>query len=429
MRIAVVGLWHLGTVTAACLADGRHEVTGIDDPDVISRLVEGHLPVQEPGLAELIEAQTKAGRLRFVADRTAVADQDIVWITLDTPVDQNDVADEEYVFERAAALIPYMTHGSMLLISSQMPVGSTARLERHCRTVSSGKRIGFAYSPENLRLGKAIEIFKHPDRVVVGIRSPEDRERLEPVWAPFRTKIEWMSVESAEMTKHALNAFLATSVTFINEIARICERVGADAQEVEHGLKSDIRIGPRAYLHPGAAFSGGTLARDIVFLRKTASRIGIEAPLFDGVKQSNEIHRNWLQHRFQECVGDPAGKVIAVLGLTYKPGTNTLRRSSALETCAWLYNAGATVNAYDPAFTTPPAELPAAVHLQESAEAALAGADALLVATEWPDFRRLSADVVAGMMNQAIVIDPYGHLEATLGTDERIRYFAVGRSR
>src|SRR5260370_11815301 len=160
------------------------------------------------------------------------------------------MADTEYVFSRWLALLPLMSKDAMMLVSSQMPVGSIARLEDHYRGLSTSNGVRFAYSPENLRLGKALDVFMRPDRVVVGVRCAADRERLAPIWAPFTSQIEWMSVESAEMTKHAINAFLATSVAFINEIARVCEQVGVDATEVERGLKSDSRIGSRAYLHP-----------------------------------------------------------------------------------------------------------------------------------------------------------------------------------
>jgi UDPglucose 6-dehydrogenase len=278
-------------------------------------------------------------------------------------------------------------------------------------------------------LGKAIDAFLRPDRVVVGIRSAEDKERLLSLWNPFTTQIEWMSVESAEMTKHALNAFLATSVAFINEIARIAEQVGADATEVERGLKSDSRIGRRAYLHPGAAFAGGTLARDVMFLRDIASKNGIAPALFDGVKASNDLHERWVSKRFSDCVGSPRNKRVGILGLTYKPGTSTLRRSNAVELCRWLASEGAQISAFDPAITPEEPGIPDGIRLTRTAEDVLDGADALLIATEWPEFRALSPDTVAERMTSAVVIDQFGHLETTLGNDKRIRYYAVGRAR
>ena len=430
MRIAVVGLWHLGTVTAACLASVGHTVTAIDpDENVVAGLQVGELPVQEPELAQMIEAQVRSGNLRFSSHLDAVAGNEVTWIAFDTPVDENDVADVDSVIHGAITLLPMMSTGAIMLVSSQLPVGSIARLEKHYKDLALDNRVRFACAPENLRLGKAIEVFLKPDRVVVGVRSSEDRDLLGSIWKPFPTQIEWMSVESAEMTKHAINAFLATSVAFANEIARICERVGADAIEVEHGLKSDLRIGRRAYLHPGAAYGGGTLARDITFLRTVASSNGVEPALFNGVKASNDLHQNWLYSQFLRYVGPPRGKTVAVLGLTYKPGTSALRRSKALETCGWLCDKGASVKAYDPAVPVRRPEIPPAVHVAATPEAALDQADALVVATEWPQFRALLPETLVQRMKSALVIDPFGHLEETLGHDGRIRYHSVGRSR
>src|SRR5205823_4337407 len=190
--------------------------------------------------------------------------------------------------------------------------------------------------PENLRLGKALDCFRKPERIVVGCRDSQTQAVLQTLLAPFCGNIVWMSVESAEMTKHAVNAFLATSVTFINELARICEAVGADAKEVERGLKSEGRIGPKAYLSPGAAFAGGTLARDIRFLMELAGRGDVGAPLFRGVWESNHVHRSWIRDTVMRLLHGVELPVVAVLGLTYKPGTNTLRRSSSVELCRWL---------------------------------------------------------------------------------------------
>jgi UDPglucose 6-dehydrogenase len=430
MRIAVVGLWHLGTVTAACLASVGHHVTAIDpDANVIAGLQVGELPVQEPGLAQMIEAQVRSGNLQFSSQLEAVAGSEVAWIAFDTPVDDNDVADVNSVIDQAIALLPFMSTGAIMLVSSQMPVGSVARLEKHFKDLALNNRVRFACAPENLRLGKAIEVFLEPDRVVVGVRSREDKELLESIWKPFTAQIEWMSVESAEMTKHAINSFLATSVAFANEIARICERVGADAIEVERGLKSDLRIGRRAYLHPGAAYGGGTLARDITFLHNVASSNGVEPALFKGVKASNDLHQDWLYDHFLRWVGPPRGKTVAVLGLTYKAGTSALRRSKAVETCSWLCGEGASVRAYDPTVTVRPPEIPHGVHLAATMEAALDQADVLLVATEWPQFQALLPETLVDRMKSALVIDPSGHLERTLGHDGRIRYHAVGRNR
>ena len=270
MRIVVSGLWHLGCVTAACLAE-HFEVIGHDpEAGTVAGLAAGTPPIYEPGLTPLIEAGLASGKLRFTFGPAVAASADVIWIAYDTPVDANDNPDVEFVFTRIAELLPYARAGALIIISSQMPVGFVARLETYARDV--GADVAIAYVPENLRLGQALEVFRTPDRVVAGVRSETDKTRLFDLLRPFTTNVVWMSPESAEMTKHALNGFLATSVTFINEIAGICERVGADVKDVERGLKTDVRIGERAYLSAGGGFAGGTLARDVRALIAAATR-------------------------------------------------------------------------------------------------------------------------------------------------------------
>jgi UDPglucose 6-dehydrogenase len=427
LKIAVVGLWHLGTVTAACLAAAGHDITAIDeDADKIRELQSGIVPVAEPGLRDLVDQGLNTGHLRFTAEFSAARGHEIVWIAYDTPVKEDDSADTEFVFDRIVAILPHLPEGAILLVSSQMPVGSIARIEQRYHESGQQNHIEFAYSPENLRLGKAIEVFTRPDRVVVGVRSERARDRLAPLWAAFTENVLWMSIESAEMTKHALNAFLATSVAFMNEIATVCEQVGADAVEVEKGLKSDVRIGPRAYLHPGGAFAGGTLARDIQFLRDIARRSSLSLPLITGVKESNDSHRKWVRRKLETIFDDVGGRTIAVLGLTYKPGTDTLRRSSAVELCQWLAAQGATVQAYDPAVHALPDHLSSCVLLADSASKALREADAAVIATEWPEFNTLQSETFLSEMKTAVVIDPLRYVETTLGAVTGIRYFSIG---
>ncbi|MFB3892150.1 MAG: UDP-glucose/GDP-mannose dehydrogenase family protein [Phycisphaerae bacterium] len=428
MKIAVVGIWHLGSVYAACLAAAGHEVTAMDeDESVVEGLREGRLPVDEPGLAELWRQWTAGGRLRCSSAAAAVAGADIVWITYDTPVDDQDRADVEFVVERVMRLFRHLDDGTTVVVSSQLPVGTTARLEKAFAACGGARKVDFAYSPENLRLGSAIDAFTKADRFVVGVRSQRARQALQAALGLVIRRIEWMSVESAEMTKHATNAFLATSVVFMNEIARICERVGADAAEVGRALKSDARIGPRAYLRPGGAFAGGTLARDIAFLVKLGQSTGADGPFFDAVYGANERHKGWPLQRLRELVGPLPGRKVAVLGLTYKPGTDTLRRSSSVELCLAAAREGAAVTAYDPAVRALPAELAPHVRLADSLAAAMAGAEAAVVMTEWPQFRQVTADDVLRGMAQPVIVDAGGLLADRLGVDERIRYVRVGK--
>lgn len=433
--IAVVGLWHLGVVIAACLAEAGFTVVGVDPvPEVVDSLNRDRLPVDEPGLMELVRDMRAAGRLTVTtASAEAIAAASLIWIAFDTPVDEEDRSDVESVLARSAEVLAHAARGALVVLSAQLPVGSAAALSR--RMAEAGRDdLHYACVPENLRLGRALETFRRPDRYVAGVRSDEDRARLAAVLDRFGSPVQWMGVESAEMTKHALNAFLATSVAFINEVAAICEAVGADASDVARGLKSEERIGPRAYLAPGDAFAGGTLARDIRFLSRLARERDLTAEVVEGVAASNAEHRNWSRRALIRLLHTSSGngksglvgRRIAVWGLTYKPGTNTLRRSSALELCRWLAAERASVQAYDPAISALPAGEPDAIELVATPAAALEGADALVVCTPWPEFRRVPADAVAGSMAHPVVVDPGGHLYATLGQTAAVRYLRVG---
>ncbi len=427
MKVCVVGLWHLGTVTAACLAAAGHDVVGLDpDQDRIERLRAGEPPIFEPGLEDSLRQGLATGHLTFAADPTAaLAGAAVVWLAFDTPVDEDDRADVEYVIQQAQRLFPHLPAGALVLISSQVPAGTTRKLEQAYAAIWAQRPVMFAYSPENLRLGKAIGAFTQPDRVVVGIRDARARDIVRELLAPFTDRIEWMSVESAEMTKHALNAFLATSVAFINEVAALCEQVGADAKEVERGLKSEARIGPKAYLSPGGAFAGGTLARDVNFMIGLGQASQRPTRLMAAVLESNEIHKHWSGQKLQTLFDNLGGRKIAVLGLTYKPGTDTLRRSSSVELCRWLMAQGAHLQVHDPRVHSLPSDL-AGASLCAAPEIALLGSEAVVIATEWPDYLTLSPEQFVASMANPLVIDPNRFLAKNLADDARIRYATVG---
>jgi len=422
MKICVLGLWHLGTVTAACCA--RHfNVTGLDfDEANIRRLNLGQAPLLEPGLNELLAADLSAGRLKFTTDpRTACAGADVLWLTYDTPVNENDESDVDFVLGNLRRALPDLPPGALVLVSAQLPVGTCARLEREY------PQLHFACSPENLRLGKAIEAFEKAQRAVVGVRTDAKRALLEELFNPFAAQILFMRTESAEMVKHALNSFLALSITFINEVARLCEHTGADAREVAAGLKSEPRIGPKAYLGPGGPFAGGTLARDVVTLTRLAENFGEKISVIPAIKSSNDLHRGWAFRRLQSRLGDLRGKRIAVLGLTYTTNTDTLRRSAAVELCQQLLAAGAAVSAYDPAVKTLPPEL-AAVALAPDVAAAVASADAAAVCTEWPQFRQADWLAIVPTMRHPVLVDANRFLGKELKALAGVEYLSVGRT-
>ena len=422
MRIAVCGLWHLGTVTAACLAAAGHDVVAFDEN--VDDLALGKLPVSEPGLEELTRRGIAEGKLCFLStDRYGYvferAPPELVWICWDTPVDDNDVADVESVREKIRQLFPYLPDGCTVAISSQLPVGSTTAIENEFRTLRGPDTgVGFAYVPENLRLGDAVKRFSKPGFVIFGAHNDRDFDRLTWLWGPSETKIlrmspesaemcKWgpsetkilrMSPESAEMCKHAINAFLATQIALTNEIAVICEKVSADARDVEAALRSDPRIGPKAYVKAGAAFAGGTLARDLRYLRDKGS------VLADEIYESNSRHKSWSRQQIVNRLGD--GATVVVWGIAYKAETDTLRRSATQETVAALFRDGYCVRAID-----------GRVEM-------LDGADALIIGNEHPSYREVSADDMVRLMRRPLVIDPSGWLNIT---DPRIEYVVVGR--
>ena len=422
MKIVVQGLWHLGCVTAACCAK-HFQVAGLDfDAANVAKLNQGQAPLLEPGLNELIAAGIAAKRLSFTTDATAAcANADVLWLCYDTPVNDNDESDVESVLANLRKALAQLAKGVLVLVSAQLPVGTCAKLEKEF------PQFHFACAPENLRLGKAIDSFEKAERVIAGIRNDTKKSQLEELFAPFTPQVLFMRTESAEMVKHALNSFLALSITFINEVARLCEHTGADAKEVSAGLKSEPRIGPKAYLSPGGPFAGGTLARDVVTLTKLAEAKGEKISVIPAIKQSNDLHRGWAFRRLQSRLGDLRGKTIAILGLTYTTNTDTLRRSAAVELCQQLLKAASKVSAFDPAVKSLPIDL-GKVALAADVAAALDGADAAVICTEWPQFRQADWSIIVPAMKQPVFVDANRFLEKELKSIAGVEHLSVGRA-
>jgi UDPglucose 6-dehydrogenase len=427
MNIGVLGLWHLGSVTAAGLAALGHRVIGLDfDAPRVAKLSKGVAPVFEPGLDELITRGLSSGNLRFSSKISDATDIDLLWVTYDTPIDAQDGADTNFVMQQIEHALLDLPTDLPVLISSQLPIGSVHRLQQAEISRGNGRQRRFAYGPENLRLGNAVNDFLHPGRVVIGVSSDAHKDILQALFSSITDSIEWMSVESAEMTKHAINAFFAASVVFANEVALICERVGADAKEVERGLKTEPRIGARAYLAPGGAFAGGTLARDIGFLKQVARAHGISTPLLSSVLPSNDAHKCWVQKKIQDLFADLSQLTVAVWGLTYKAGTDTLRGSVSVDLCDWLIRQGATIHVHDPVVQDLPARWSNGLRRFDDPAAALQGADALVLATEWPLYRLVIADEAMRMRPGFVVLDANHYLTGLAGSKGLLKYFAVG---
>jgi UDPglucose 6-dehydrogenase len=422
MKITVVGLWHLGCVTAACTA--RHfEVIGLDfNADVVEKLRRGEPPLFEPGLDDLVRAGLASGRLAFTTDvEAACSGADLLWVAHDTPVDEDDRADVQSVLRDVRRCAPALPTGTLVLLSAQLPVGTCRLLEKELAAL--GHR--FACSPENLCLGDAISIFSRPDRIVIGCQDELSRSQLADLFRPFSSEMLWMSPESAEMTKHSINAFLALSITFINEVARLCDVTGADAKDVERGLKSERRIGPRAYLSPSGAFAGGTLARDVVTFINLGESTREPLDVIPAIKRSNDRHRQWTLRQIEKAFDGQADRRIMLLGLTYKPGTNTLRRSAAVELGRALHARGYKVRAFDPSMPVLTPDL-SFVDLRSSVFEVAAGADAIVVCTPWPEFLALDWDLVLGGLRRPLVIDVGRFLQKKVAVIPGVQYVTLG---
>jgi UDPglucose 6-dehydrogenase len=428
-KVCVIGLWHLGLVTAACLADLGRTVVGFDeDSQLVEALHSGRLPLFEPGLEELVAAGTAHERLRFTADpREALAGAGHAVIAYDTKVDERDESDLSQVMAAASLLARHLEDGSTVVVSSQVPVGTCERIQAAVRRGKPSRRFGIAYVPENLRLGQAIERFKKPEMIVIGADDPATARAVDELFSGIDGPRVVVGLRTAEMIKHALNAFLATCISFSSEMANLCDEVGADALEVARALHLDRRVGPLAPLRPGLGFAGGTLARDLKTLRKLGRRDGSGTPLIEAVLAVNERQNRVVTRKLKKLFGSLEGLTVGVLGLTYKPGTSTLRRSAALEIIGELTAGGAAVKAHDPRANLE--ELPVFPNFEFCPDpgAVALRSDALVIVTEWPEFRNLDFRAMRNAMRNAVLVDAQNMLDAQEMAELGFHYLGVGR--
>lgn len=430
-KIAVVGLWHLGETYAICLAELGHDVVGIDgDARVVADLSRGILPLAEPGMPEMLEKNMRTGRLRFSADFGAAADCDIVWITYDTPVDDEDRVDTRPIYAAVEKILPHLRDGILVIISSQVPVGTTDEIKKLMHRTRPSLVFSIAHVPENLQLGRAIKSFFEPGSIVIGADDKKTFEIIEEIFEPISAKFLRMSGASAEMVKHARNAFLATSLAFIYDIADLCEKAGADVTDVSMALRADPRIGQGAYLDASIGFSGGTLGRDLQVLMKKARETGVDLPMIASAAGKNAFRRQMAIRVLRESMGDLAGKTIGILGVAYKPGTSTLRRSLALEIAKILQDAGAMVRAADPEAKKEEVEKSGVAFFRDPYQMA-EGCHALILITAWPEFLALDAGKIAAVMKEPkLFFDSRNFLKEKEENFKKagIAYRGVGRS-
>ncbi|MFV3078063.1 UDP-glucose dehydrogenase family protein [Niveispirillum fermenti] len=413
MRIAVIGTGYVGLVSGACFSEFGVETICVDkDQDKIERLRRGVIPIYEPGLDALVEKNTRAGRLSFTTDLpAAVRGADAVFIAVGTPSRRGDGhADLSYVHaaaaEIAAALDP--DDFTVIVTKSTVPVGTGREVARIIRKTRPEADFEVASNPEFLREGSAIEDFMRPDRVVIGTDSDRARQVMRALYRPLfliETPMVFTSLETSELIKYAANTFLAAKITFINEIADLCEKVGADVHDVAKGIGLDNRIGKK-FLHPGPGYGGSCFPKDTLALVKTAQDHGAPLRIIETVVDINDRRKKSMAGRvIAACGGSVQGRRIGVLGVTFKPNTDDMRDAPALDIIPALQAAGASIAAYDPAGMEEAARLIPGVTWAGDAYAALRQADCAIVLTEWNEFRMLNLNRARGIMNEPVIVD------------------------
>ena len=408
----MIGTGYVGLVSGACFSDFGHDVVCVDkDARKIELLHQNVMPIYEPGLAELVASNVKAGRLSFTTDLAeGIKDADAIFIGVGTPSRRGDGhADLSYVFAAAQEIAENLTRDSVIVTKSTVPVGTGDEVERIMNEFAPGKGAMVVSNPEFLREGAAIEDFKRPDRVVIGTDDEKARDVMRAIYRPLSLNqsapLLFVGRRTSELIKYAANAFLAVKITFINEIADLCEQVGANVQEVSRGIGMDNRIGSK-FLHAGPGYGGSCFPKDTLALMKTADDYESPLRIVEATVQVNDARKRAMGRKVIKAMGgDVRGKTVAVLGLTFKPNTDDMRDAPSIAVIQALQDAGATVKAYDPEGVEQASKMLTNVEFSESPYAAADGADALVIVTEWDEFRALDLGRMKGILKAPLLVD------------------------
>ena len=435
MKIVMIGTGYVGLVSGACFSEFGFDVTCVDkDEKKIAKLHKGDIPIYEPGLDELVGRNYAAGRLSFTTDLgSAVAQADAVFIAVGTPTRRGDGhADLSYVHAAAAEIAAHLDGYTVIVTKSTVPVGTGQQVSDIVRKTRPDADFDVASNPEFLREGSAINDFMRPDRVVVGTSSERAVDVMRQLYRPLfliETPILFTSLETAELTKYAANAFLAVKISYINQIADLCEKVNADVHDVAKGMGLDKRIGGK-FLHPGPGYGGSCFPKDTLALVKTAELFESDVPLVSGVVSYNSERKQEMAQRVIDAMqGDVAGKKIAILGLAFKPETDDMRESPSIELITELTKKGALVTAYDPAAIEEAKQhLPASVTYAETTAACLKGADCAVLVTEWNEFRALTPLSFTELMAGNVLVDLRNVYDPSAIRAANIHYSSIGRT-
>lgn len=433
MRVTMIGTGYVGLVSGACFADFGHDVVCVDkDREKIAKLERGEIPIYEPGLEALVAENVKAGRLSFSLDLSASAPKaDAVFIAVGTPSRRGDgFADLSYVHKAAEEIAQVIDGYTVIVTKSTVPVGTGTEVEEIIRKARPDADFSVVSNPEFLREGAAIEDFKRPDRVVVGAEDERAKKVMREVYRPLylnETPIVFTNRATSELIKYAANAFLATKITFINEMADICEKVGANVQEVARGIGLDGRIGGK-FLHAGPGYGGSCFPKDTLALVRTAQVNATPTKIVEAVVEINDIRKKKMAGRVIEaCGGSLKDKTIAVLGLTFKPNTDDMRDAPSLDIVPALQKAGATVRAFDPAGMKEAQSLLENVDYADGPYQALEGADAVVIITEWDEFRAFDMERVKSLMKSPVMVDLRNIYRPAEMAEAGIEYYSIGR--
>ena len=433
MKLTMIGSGYVGLVSGACFADFGHDVTCVDtDEDKIAKLNGGELPIYEPGLDELVRNNVAVGRLSFTTDvGSAVRGADAVFIAVGTPSRRGDGhADLQYVYAAVEDVARHLTGYTLIVTKSTVPVGTGDEVDRIVREVAPNADVSVASNPEFLREGAAIADFKVPDRVVIGVEDNRATETLRALYRPICPEVAPLFVmrrRSAELTKYAANAFLATKISFINEVADLCEKVGADISEVSHGMGSDRRIGPQ-FLNPGPGYGGSCFPKDTLAYLRTSKDYDAPQRIVESVVLANSDRKRAMGRRVVEAMGgNVRGKTVAVLGLTFKANTDDMRDSPALDVIQAIQDSGGRVQAFDPKGMDQAAGMMTDVTFCAGPWAAMDGCDAVVIATEWDEFRALDLDRVRSKLLSDVFVDLRNLYDPGTVEAAGLTYHGIGR--
>lgn len=432
MHIAVIGTGYVGLVTGACFAEFGVDVTCVDvDVEKIEKLKRGIIPIYEPGLEQIVEKNAKDGRLHFTTDiRAAVERAEVVFLAVGTPPKADGSPDMSYYQQAAKDVAEAMNEYKVLVTKSTVPIGTGEWLRNFvAENMKTPTDFGVASNPEFLREGAAIDDFMRPDRVVIGSNEQRAIEVMKELYRPLyliETPIVITSLEAAELIKYAANAFLATKITFINEVANLCDAIGCDVHDVARGMGMDNRIG-RKFLHPGPGYGGSCFPKDTRALTTVADSFGVETRIVDAVIEANERQRDAMLVKIEKLVGDLAGKKLGILGLSFKPETDDMRESPAADIIKAVLAKGAVVKAFDPVAVDEARRCLDGIVFAEDEYDAIDGADAMIIVTEWNQFRALDMERVKGLLKQPKVADLRNIYEPADMRELGFEYVGVGR--